>query len=563
MNNTTKYMNNNTTYNDKDDTGCVKITNYKETSLVPVETFSFKLLINKPLLDSYISKIPPVNKGVITKLQKLARLVQLYNFDNHHRVEVSFNFIKVFKGRFKKANTDIYNFMSMERILRNAVLGSHFEIDIENCHPTLLLHLFKKYQIVNNNYLDKYISNKVLLAQELEVPLSDLKTSIISLFNRDTIPVGLNKNLLAISNEIHSNIMELHNILFNEQSSSYHFHLEAVMASHHLYNIKGKVMARYLQEIESNILVNMITLLPHYSHLLPLHDGIIVQSEDLITPLQILFLQKQLFLKVGLNIVLKVKQELPITNSLLELPPQDLEVELPNIDFKESDFEESDSEESSSEESGLDLGFGDTSIKLDLPTRSLELSNCIISKTNTVSKDMEEFINSSIDYIKGVVIKDLNGLVWVKNKDVWTCNRPLTFEYLFRLLMNSGIMVSKPNTVLTFFDMFGSVKSYIQNLLLLIPPTTVNVAHKIETNSMGHIMFSCGSLWSIRNRTIVDKDNLYLGGFVDFKLESYIAVTDSKILEVFKVLLNMFYCEEDLVYFLKFVGSAIDGVNSY
>jgi hypothetical protein len=303
-------------------------------------------------------------------------------------------------------------------------------------------------------------------------------------------------------------------------------------------------MARYLQEIESDILVNMITLLPHYNNILPLHDGVIVQSEDFMAPSQILLLQKQLSLKVGLNIVLKVKQELSIANSLLELPP--------------SNFEESDSEES-----GLDLGFGDTSIRLDLPTHSLESSNCIISKNNTVSKDMEEFINSSINYIKDVVVKDLNGLVWVKHKDVWACNRTLTLEHLFRLLMNSGIMVSKPHTVLTFFDMFGSVKSFIQNLLILIPPTTLNIARKIETNSMGHILFSCGSLLSIRDRTLVATDNLYLGGFVDFKFESYIAVTDSKTLEVFEVLLNMFYCEEDLVYFLKFVGSSIDGINSY
>jgi hypothetical protein len=212
---------------DNDDTAGVKKnknSNYKESSFLPVETFTFKLLINKTLLDSYISKIPPVKRGDITKTNKLKQLVQLYDFENHHRVEVSFNFIKAFKGRFYKVSTDIYNFMSMERMLRNAVLGSYFEIDIENCHPTLLLDLFNKYDIANHSYLLKYVSNKTLLSQELNVPLSDLKTGIISLFNRDTIPVGLNGKLLDISLEIHSNVMELHNKLLNDKSSSYHYH---------------------------------------------------------------------------------------------------------------------------------------------------------------------------------------------------------------------------------------------------------------------------------------------------------------------------------------------------
>jgi hypothetical protein len=129
--------------------------------------------------------------------------------------------------------------------------------------------------------------------------------------------------------------------------------------------------------------------------------------------------------------------------------------------------------------------------------------------------------------------------------------------------MKSGITCEKPNGVLTFFDMFGGVNNYVKNIFSYIEPTNINVSQKIERDTMGHVMFDCGNIFSIRNKSLVVDDHLLFGGKLSYTYSDYLSITDEEISGIFETLRNMFSSDSDLKYFLKFIGSSIDGINSY
>jgi hypothetical protein len=72
----------------------------------------------------------------------------------------------------------------------------------------------------------------------------------------------------------------------------------------------GKIMSRYLQGIEAQVLIYMLELTSEFKNKFPLHDGIIIQAPVIMSEEDLASFQNKIRSKFQMDFVLKIKQSL-------------------------------------------------------------------------------------------------------------------------------------------------------------------------------------------------------------------------------------------------------------
>jgi len=519
--------------------------------------------IDKKNLKQYIAGLDPANKAALTKLLKLYSMVE--NREGLQPI-VEFHLEQSKFGRFSKSAQDIFNILSLEKVLRKIILIPCFEVDMISSHPTILLFLLNEINI-DNDFLSKYINDKEDLARHLGVNVAELKRCVLSTLNVECLSMfKVNSKLESHIKNLHENIMELHDRLIQENNTHYVYHQKTVCSKNLKKNIKGKIMARFLQDFESQILIYMLNELSEYPFKIPLHDGVLIQNKKELGYEELKLLETKIFSKFGIPMGLAIKESM-IPDGEFDLGFSD---PVDSIPVKEDNLGGIDAEISSiksSKEDIIEVNENGEAVFTNgiapfkfvpriSPTGEADTAVIVVD-------DMKSFVTTSYKSLEPFVVKDINSLVWVKIKGVWINDPKITSEHVFRFLINSGLILEKDGKTTTFFDMFGILKNFTKNLYIYIKPTDIHMFHKIQKDSLGLVMFRCGAVYSIDLKKEVSGANLFFGAKLSFDYADFLKIADSDVLEAKIFLLSFFRDEYDLLYFLKYISSSIHGINSF
>jgi len=209
------------------------------------------LLINNKVLDYYIDNKQQIPKGQLSHLKAIQD--RLKNFNNYDTT---------YKYLIDKKNKDcsisslgegrIYGEIGSPEYLDNQYRDNLFadyywDIDMKNCHPTLMLQYAKKFNLSMPN-LETYVNNRDEWLEELQTyykdvknisySLRDVKDKMIALLYNANIP-----ELERISNEIHN--------LFNLCKDSHPTLWKTILRiKSHSDNREGSFMSFVIQSIE-------------------------------------------------------------------------------------------------------------------------------------------------------------------------------------------------------------------------------------------------------------------------------------------------------------------------
>ena len=116
---------------------------------------------------------------------KRTLLSNVYNYlvaNQADNSEFEFGFVQEPFSRLKKLSLGTHkdiNLLSLSTDVRNTLLGDHTNIDLVNCHPTIVLCLLEKFEIkVQHDYLRLYVFNRTKLCADLNLTKDQLKQAI-------------------------------------------------------------------------------------------------------------------------------------------------------------------------------------------------------------------------------------------------------------------------------------------------------------------------------------------------------------------------------------------------
>jgi hypothetical protein len=190
----------------------------------------------------------------------------------------------IIKINYKSKNEErlycSYGLQNMMREFRQSLCKyTHYDIDIKNCHPVLLVQYLEKNNI-ECKYLKKYVEERekfFLKFESVGICKDDLKIEMLKIMNGGSLNVEKFKPLQQLYNElqtIQNDIAKLNEDILKSVIKDKNDKLKS------LYNINGSVLNHLLQKLESKILNSAIDFMKKngYNVEVPVFDGFMISK---------------------------------------------------------------------------------------------------------------------------------------------------------------------------------------------------------------------------------------------------------------------------------------------
>ena len=138
---------------------------------------------------------------------------------------------------------------SIKRLVRNSIMPKNIlDIDMNNCHPRILLYLCKNYNIDHKNLIE-YISNREYFLNKISNNRKEAETLILQMLND-----GL-KNKYSDDKNINKFLKDFELEIKNIQNKFYE--TDNRFDDKTTFNYKGKSLSRILLELQNKILLKI------------------------------------------------------------------------------------------------------------------------------------------------------------------------------------------------------------------------------------------------------------------------------------------------------------------
>jgi hypothetical protein len=232
--------------------------NYKPLTLEKIN-----LVYDKHLLDNLIKNPKDEDGNYIVELSR-DEILELKNFRKDAKK------LCYYEYKNKQKYGRVYhttNIQRMKSVLRKTLLyQSYFDLDIVNCHPTLLLNLLKFHSLkcdelekFVNGGRDHYINENFKYGISRETSKQNIQKAIFTCQSEE-------QELISLTNELQHSVIELKRL--------YPEVLDFVKGLPKNYNQEGTFLAYLLQTIENRI----ITLIFHYLRTEGIETGLILHD---------------------------------------------------------------------------------------------------------------------------------------------------------------------------------------------------------------------------------------------------------------------------------------------
>lgn len=210
----------------------------------------------------------------------------------------------------------------MPKEIRNYILDETLiDIDIKNCHPTIIHYLFKKYDI-DDEFLSEYINDREKSLKKYGL-LN--KEELMYVFNNENISSKYHKDIKKFHKNIYSKdfglLCKIEND-YKKQKIPLYKNIKKYITNikNRIMNINGSIFNHILTYYEDIILHEMIKFLESHSVSISvlMFDGIMVRKNDI---MNISFLREMeifVFDKTRINISLDLKNTKPEWEPIIE-----------------------------------------------------------------------------------------------------------------------------------------------------------------------------------------------------------------------------------------------------
>ena len=173
--------------------------------------------------------------------------------DNLNKIEVKYKQNKEKIGRQYAVGS--LSLQSLPREIRHTISGLYYyDIDIVNCHPTLLLH-YADEKGLNLKYLRKYVEKRTEIIDsfinDYEQPKEIIKTEFIKIINGSQISSQFSNNKFL--RKYKEDIDTISNYIFKNEKK-----IRKIAESKKDYNIKGTITNYIMLDLENKILKTML-----------------------------------------------------------------------------------------------------------------------------------------------------------------------------------------------------------------------------------------------------------------------------------------------------------------
>ena len=186
----------------------------------------------------------------------------------------------------------------IQKDVRKYISGEYYcDIDIENCHPTLLNQITQMNGIYNE-YLDKYVNNRNECLEEWKAT----KEEFLSMINYKNEP--RNKMLKVV----HESIYGTNKICKKLIKDNKQFFENVKKIAKNDFNYEGAFMAHYLQNVENDILVIISDYFNNHGFKVGvlMFDGLMVEKNENIEN-EFPKIEEEVFQKTGFKVKLSCK----------------------------------------------------------------------------------------------------------------------------------------------------------------------------------------------------------------------------------------------------------------
>ena len=191
---------------------------------------------------------------------------------------------------------------SIKREVRNLIMPDNIlDIDMENSHPRILLHLCKKHNIDCRNLIE-YINNREHFLNEISDNRKESKTLILQMLN------GRFKNKYSDNENVNKFLKDFELEIKNIQNKLYE--IDNRFDDKTIFNYKGKSLSRILLELENKILQVMIDFFKFKNiQIFTLeYDGLKIIDKLDNKKFSIKQLEYIIYLKTGIPMKLEIKE---------------------------------------------------------------------------------------------------------------------------------------------------------------------------------------------------------------------------------------------------------------
>ena len=371
------------------------------------------LIINQSKIDTIRSILESLPQGTIAERSKhtLYQNVYYHLIENEAPDDVYvFEFFQENYKRFKKKESKSINLLSIPTKLRNILMGSHCNIDVVNCHPSIILGIINKHHLlVKHNYLKQYVENRADLCKELNLTKAEIKKTIMK-----PIYGGSNSGATGILKEINDQIKNIVNFLYgyllnNDSDFSKIYYNFITSNKKKNYNIEGKVFSMYIQYLETKILNCLLEDTSMYKGVLPLHDGILIQTTEFLALKQTIpMLQKNIKEKTGFPLLLSFSSSSDPADDPQD-PPHNIEevTEVETINKISPEILEFGFSPDTEHETSKVEVYDNNEFSFETRPESDGISKIFDTK--------EQFIKALIVLINSFIIKDCTNQIFVKH----------------------------------------------------------------------------------------------------------------------------------------------------
>jgi hypothetical protein len=133
-----------------------------------------------------------------------------------------------------------------------------------------------------------------------------------------------------------------------------------------------------------------------------------------------------------------------------------------------------------------------------------------------------------------------------------------------QLILTKNYHLQINDRIITQYDNFLSLNKMVQTIFMLIPLGIFNMAQKIESTSLNKMMFSCGTIYCLVTKSILNNNTeYYFGNKLKFTFSQF-QIEDSTLKNsLYNKLLEIFSCVADFNYLLNYIITSVCGINSF
>lgn len=222
----------------------------------------------------------------------------------------------------KKSNEPVdscrsqYNF---KKIVKSTMCDKHYvDLDIVNCHPVLLLHVFNQMKY-ETPILSLFVEKRDKFFKDLEkqkISRDECKALFMCIFYGGKIFNWCQKNnfditkIPSVYNDLESEIIKNRNQLL-QRDEMFKYTIEAQKTKKDNWNIQGTALSYFIQTIECKMILTMYEWLKDHKYNVGalIHDGLHLQKQfrDSEYDKIIKGLHNEIFDKTGIKVTLKIK----------------------------------------------------------------------------------------------------------------------------------------------------------------------------------------------------------------------------------------------------------------